>query len=212
MAGFADAQERFWRQLVMWLARKDDTDGQAVWVRLDSRRYQRGSRVDFSLGALDEQRRPLTTASFDVQVQQPDGTSLQLRTSKRGEKWVSHLTETATPGDYRVTVTATHAAEGQLLGTAQARFTVPDRDMELDQPAAEPTFLASLANITAKAGGRGLAPEELPKLLTELKSRTTEFEEEIRQQQTLWDTWPVLLILVILLGSEWFLRKHWGLV
>ncbi len=211
MEGFADAHRRFWRQLVLWLARKDDTDGQSVWVRLDGRRYQRGSRVDFSFGAFDEQREPLANAAFNVQVQQPDGTTTTLRTSKRGEKQIANFAETSAPGDYRVIVTATDAS-GQIFGTAQARFTVPDRDMELDQPAAEPTLLAALANITGDAGGQGLAPEELPDLLEQLKSRTSEFEEEIRQQRTLWSTWPVFLMLVGLLSGEWYLRKRWGLV
>ncbi len=215
MEGFADAHRRFWRQLVMWLARKDDTDGQSVWVRLDGRRYQRGSRVEFSLGAANEQREPLTNATFDVQVTGPsakglDSSKVAVRASQRGDKWVASFTETQTPGDYRVTVSASE--NGQLVGTAQARFTVPDRDMELDQPAAEPTLLASLADLTADAGGQGLAPEELPDLLEQLQSRTTEFEEEIHEQKSLWDTWPVLMGLVGLLGSEWFLRKRWGLV
>lgn len=210
MEGFVDAHQRFWRQLVMWLASKDDTDGQSVFVRLDGRRYQRGSRVNFSMGAFNEQREPLTNAKFDVQVEGPDGETYPLSSSRRGDKQVANFSETAKPGDYRVTVSATD--DGNLLGTAQARFTVPDRDMELDQPAAEPTLLASLADITADAGGQGLAPEEFPDLLEQLKSRTTEFEEEIRQQQSLWDTWPVFLGLVGLLGTEWFLRKQWGLV
>jgi len=216
MEGFAEAHHRLWRQLVMWLARKDDTDGQSVWVRLDGRRYQRGSRVDFSLGAFNEKREPLTTATFDVQVTGPlskesDGTTTKIRPSRRGEKLVAHFAKTATAGDYRVTVAATDTS-GQLIGTAQARFTVPDRDMELDQPAAEPTLLASLASLTGDAGGQGLAPEELPALLKQLQSRTTEFEVEIHQQQSLWDTWPVFLMLVGLLSGEWYLRKRWGLV
>lgn len=210
MEGFADAHRRFWRQLVLWLARKDDTEGQSVWVRLDGRRYQRGSRLEFSFGAYDEQREPLQSATFDVQVEGPDSKVTTLRTSRRGEKFVSSFDETAQPGDYRITVAAKE--KGQLLGTAEARFTVPDRDMELDQPAAEPTLLASLANITGDSGGQGLAPEELPELLKQLQSRTTEFEEEIRKERTLWDTWPVFLSLVGLLGTEWYMRKRWGLV
>jgi hypothetical protein len=72
--------------------------------------------------------------------------------------------------------------------------------------------MASLANLTAEAGGAGLAPEELPDLLKQLKNRTTEYEEEVSRKRTLWDTWPVLLTLVALLGGEWYLRKRWGLV
>lgn len=210
MEGFGDAQRRFWRQLVLWLARKDDTDGQAVWVRLDGRRYQRGSRVEFAFGATDAEREPLTDAVFDVQVQKPDGSQVAVRPTRRGEAFAGAFQEATEPGDYRVTVAATQ--DGELLGTAEARFTVPDRDMELDQPAAEPTLMASLANLTAEAGGAGLAPEELPELLEQLKSRTTEYEEEISRKRTLWDTWPVLLTLVGLLSGEWYLRKRWGLV
>ena len=114
------------------------------------------------------------------------------------------------PGDYKITASAT--AGQTLLGSAEARFIVPDREMELDQPAAEPTFMASLANITADAGGAGLAPEELPDLLEKLKDRAEEFEEEISTEQTLWDSWPMLLTLVGCLSGEWWLRKRWGMV
>jgi len=210
LGGFGDVQRRFWRQLVLWLVRKDDAAGQPVWVRLDGRRYQRGSRVEFALGARDDQSQPLADALFEVAVEQPDGTKIAVRPGRRGKNLVGSYSDTSQPGDYRVTVAATHG--GQSLGTAEARFTVPDRDMELDQPAAEPTLLASLANLTAEAGGAGLAPEELPELLEQLKSRTKEFEEEISEHRTLWDTWPMLLAAVGLLGTEWWLRKRWGLV
>ena len=210
MEGFGEAQRRFWRQLVMWLASKDASDGESVWVRLDGRRFQRGSRVEFSYGAFDEQREALMTAQFDVQVEQPDGTVVSLSGKRRGDNLVGNFDQTGASGDYRVTISA--SVDGQLLGTSQARFTVPDRDMELDQPAAEPTFLSALADLTGEAGGQGFAPEELPAVLEQLKSRTQEFEEEIHEQRTLWDTWPMFLMLVGLLGSEWYLRKRWGLV
>ncbi len=210
MEGFGEVHRRFWRQLVLWLARKDETLGQSVWVRLDGRRYQRGSRVEFSLGAFDDNHQPLPSATFDIAVQKPDGSTIPLHPSRRGEKIIGSFLETDQPGDYRVTITANDRTA--ILGSAQARFLVPDQDMELDQPAAEPTLMASLANLTAEAGGQGLAPEELPGLLAQLKSRTPEFEEEISKRRTLWDTWPLFLTLVGLLGGEWWLRKRWGLV
>jgi hypothetical protein len=89
---------------------------------------------------------------------------------------------------------------------------VTDQDVELDQPAAEPSLLASLANMTADSGGAGLAPEELPDLLERLKEKTAEFEEEVVETVTLWDRWPPMLVFVGLLSTEWYLRKKWGLV
>lgn len=210
MAGFGELQHRFWRQLVLWLSRKDDTGGEDVFVRLDQRRYQRGSRVEFAVGALDKNREPIADARFQVEVIRPDGTKLPVSVAKRGDTMVGGFEETTQPGDYTIVLTATSPTG--VLGTAEARFTVPDRDMELDQPAAEPTFMASLANLTADAGGAGLAPEELSDLLKRLKKRTKEFEEEISTEKSLWDSWPMMLTLVGCLSGEWYLRKRWGMV
>jgi hypothetical protein len=210
MEGFGELQKRFWRQLVLWLSRKDDTSGESVFVQLDQRRYQRGSRVEFAVGALDKNREPIPDAKFQVEVKKPDGTTATANVSRRGQEFVGSFEESTVPGDYQINVTAT--GQAGVLGTAEARFTVPDRDMELDQPAAEPTFMASLANLTADAGGAGLAPEELPDLLEKLKDRTEEFEEEIATEHSLWDSWPMLLTLVGCLSGEWYLRKRWGMV
>lgn len=210
MEGFEELQHRFWRQLVLWLSRKDDTGGENVFVRLDQRRYQRGSRVEFAVGAMDKNHAPIPDAKFQVEVVKPDGTKTPVTVTRRGDEIVGGFDESTLPGDYTIAVTAT-GPQG-VVGSADARFTVPDRDMELDQPAAEPTFMASLANLTADAGGAGLAPEELPDLLKRLKKRTKEFEEEISTEKSLWDSWPMMLTLMGCLSGEWYLRKRWGLV
>jgi uncharacterized membrane protein len=210
MEGFGDLHRRFWRQLVLWLAKKDETSGQRVWVKLDERRYQQGSRVDFTLGAENMQGEPLQDADFAVQVEKPDGTSETIHVNRRGDQSAGSFTGTTAPGDYRITVAARD--NGETVGNATARFSVTDQDVELDQPAAEPTLLANLANMTAAAGGAGLAPEELPYLLEKLKARASQFEEEIVETLTLWDRWPTMLAFVGLLSTEWFLRKRWGLV
>ncbi len=210
MKGFGELQHRFWRQLVLWLSRKDDTGGDAVFVRLDQRRYQRGSQIEFAVGALDKNREPVDGAQYQVEVTKPDGSKATVNVTRRGQEFVGSFDGSDQPGDYKIAASAT--AGQKMLGSAEARFIVPDRDMELDQPAAEPTFMASLANITADAGGAGLAPEELPDLLEKLKARAEEFEEEISTEKTLWDSWPMLLTLVGCLSGEWWLRKKWGMV
>jgi len=209
LGGRGDVHRRFWRQLVLWLARKDDTAGRRVWVRLDQRRYQQGARVNFSLGASNEQGEPIVTAEYEARVEKPDGTVESVRVVPGAENPTASFADTSAPGDYRVTVQASQG--GQPLGDAAARFSVSDQDIELDQPAAEPTFLSALARMTADAGGAGLAPEELPSVLDQLQNKTNEFEEEIIRRITLWDTWPTLLAFVGLLSTEWFLRKRWGM-
>jgi uncharacterized membrane protein len=210
MAGFADSHRRFWRQSVLWLAKKDEeTDGR-VWIRMAGRRAVRGTRVEFSVGAEDAQGQPITSATLDVAVQTPDGMTANVQPTKFGDNWLATFRDTAKAGDYRIVVTGKEG--GAVLGTAEARFLVPDHDLELDRPAAEPTLMAQLAEMTGPAGGAALAAEELPDLLKRLAEKPPDLKEEVIAKVTYWDTWPFFLLFVGLLGTEWFLRKRWGLV
>ena len=210
MSGFGEAHRRFWRQAVLWLAKKDEqTDGR-VWIRLAGRRVTRGTRVDFAMGAEDAQGAAIDAAQFEVAVKAPDGADAIVRPTKNEDEWSATFRETAKPGDYRITVTAKDGAN--VLGTAETRFLVPDQDLELDRPAAEPTLMAQLAEMTKPAGGAALAAEELPDLLKRLAEKPPELKEEVVAKITYWDTWPFFLIFVGLLGTEWYLRKRWGLV
>jgi hypothetical protein len=57
-----------------------------------------------------------------------------------------------------------------------------------------------------------LAPEELPDLVKQLRQTPPSYEIEIREKHTYWDSWPYFLCFVALVGTEWYLRKRWGLV
>ena len=152
MQGFSDAHRRFWRQCVLWLAKKDlQTEGR-VWIRLAGRRVVRGTRVDFVVGADNAQGEPIGSARFDVAVLTPDSRSVDARPTKNGTQSTSTFRETDKPGDYRIKVTARDG--DKELGTAEARFLVPNQDLELDRPAAEPSLMAQLAEMTAAAGGK----------------------------------------------------------
>jgi hypothetical protein len=210
MFGFGDAHRRFWRQSVLWLAKKDEQTEGRVWVRLGGRRVPRGTRVDFAVGAETAEHEPLETAQLAIKVDTPDGKSIDVPAIKSGDEWGGVFRETATAGDYRIRVTARNA--GNEHGTAEARFLVPRQDMELDRPAAEPTLMAQLAEMTQAAGGEAIAAEELPAFLKRLAAKPPELKEEILARTTYWDTWPFFLIFVGLLVVEWYLRKRWGLV
>jgi hypothetical protein len=210
MAGFGEAHRRFWRQCVLWLAKKDEQTEGRVWIRLASRRVIRGARVDFAVGAEDPQGKPIDSAAFDVAVETPNGRTIELRPSKRDENWGAVFRETARPGDYRIRVAAKDG--GETVGTAEARFVVPDQDLELDRPAAEPSLMAQLAEMTKASDGAALAAEELPDLLKRLAERPQDLKEQVLARSTYWDKWPFFLTFVGLLGVEWFLRKRWGLV
>ena len=71
--GFESAHKRFWRQIVLWLAHKDQEQEGNVWVRLDNTRFFPGNRVEFTAGADTPQNEPVPDAQFKAEIIKPDG-------------------------------------------------------------------------------------------------------------------------------------------
>ncbi len=205
--GHDAVHKRFWRQVVLWLARKEKSTEGRVEIQLAERRFAPAARVEFTAEAFSPEGDRLENAVFDAQVTLPDGSRKSLRLVPGRPQMLGSFFDTRSAGDYTLEVAATH--EGVSLGTARARFLVVKQDLELDQPAADPTMMANLASIT---GGESLAPEELSDLIERLKDRLPNLEIETETTQTLWDTWPFFALVIGLLATEWWLRKKWGLV
>lgn len=214
MQGHQTAHQRFWRQCVLWLAQRDDTDDDEVWVKLDQRRFNPGTRVEFTAGARDATRSPIPDASLSATLASPDGTQTEIRLTRDGDHWRGAVEETTAPGDYVITITASRSE--QQIGNARGEFLVYDQDVELSNPATNHGQLARLAAATKDAGGRLIAPEQLPALLTELRDQPPDMEIEVQTKWQLGDTafdgWLFFLAFTTLLGTEWFFRKKWGLV
>jgi hypothetical protein len=212
LKGQAASHKRFWRQSILWLARRDETQQSDVWVKLPQRRFQPGSNVTFTLGARSPEGDVIADAQFTTTLTGPDGKPQPLRVVPSGDHWSGAITAKQ-PGDYAIDVVATK--NGQTLGQTRAEFMVFDQDVELSNAAADHEHLARLAAITKDFGGRVVPPEELDALLKEIAS--TPPEMEVRQQKwrlgdSPFDAWTWLIAFAGLLGTEWWLRKRWGMV
>jgi hypothetical protein len=209
MHDYESAHKRFWRQIVLWLARKDQTQEGNVWIRLAQRRYAPSQRIEFSAGANAPTGEPIPDADYKAVLTTPDGKQKTLSLARQEEQMSGSLAErdTQQAGDYAIEVTATR--KGQPLGSVRARFLVFKQDLELDNASADADTMKSLAAMT---GGESLAPEELPQLIRDLSEKTEQLEVRQETKKTFWDTWLFFLTVVGLLGIEWYLRKRWGLV
>lgn len=212
--GRQSEHRRFWRQVILWLASREDLARHDVWVQLDQRRFNPGSPIPFTAGAKAPTGEPLTDVMLQAELVAPDGVRTPLPTSADDEQFTGRVDAIDQAGDYLLEVSASR--DGQTLGTARTSFQVLDRDVELSNPAADYDLLARLANQTKEAGGRPLAPEQLPELMDDLKHRRDDLEIEVDTKWTLGDTaldaWLMVLSIVGLLTGEWVLRKKWGLV
>ncbi len=210
MQGFDREHKRFWRQVVLWLAKKEESSEQSVWLHLVQRRYPPAAKIDFACGAQNTEGEAIAGAKFEAALVSADGTRRPIPLARQSQEMSGMLHDVVEPGDYSIVVTATK--DGAPLGEAKARFTVFEQDLEMENAAARPELMASLAKMTAASGGKVVAPEQLPELLQEIKNQPRAREVETETKYTPWDTSPFFLLVVGLLICEWYLRKRWGLV
>jgi hypothetical protein len=231
------AFERFWSQIITWLARQEEGNNQ-VWVKLDRRRLAVGAnqKLGFSVGADGKDGQPIRNARFTVKVQGPGGEIYDVNTATKLGDERGAFSQANAVGEYKVIVTATAPRPSPLapdplpLGTATARFMGFAEDVENQQPAAD---YKNLINLAAAGGGtfRIAGKEELLQYLQELRDRSGGPGWVKRE---VWPNWkmppasdaladqlgalfqslalPCLVLFVLCLGTEWFLRRWWGLV
>ncbi|MBL8817175.1 MAG: hypothetical protein JNL58_14195 [Planctomyces sp.] len=210
LKGFEEEHQRFWRQIIFWLTKKEiDTDS-LVWVNAEPRDLTPGQTSMLSFGARKQDGQPLPTAEFQVFVKTPSGERKSV-VSRRVDEAHSEADfgDTLESGDYWVDVIATN--EGNPVGPkAVTRFHVNARDPELDSPGADPGLLREIANAS---GGSLLSADELRQRLESwAEDGLPGIDVKRRERLSLWDNWFVLLAIVATMASEWGVRKKRGLV
>lgn len=214
-----DAHTRFWRQLLLYLAQQDETEG-SVWIKPDLRRINVGGKVGFAVGVRGKTGMDLPDGKFEIQAIGPDGKPLpdpiptaRDKESDRGTFW-----KTDQPGEYKLIVkgTAKDADGSTVSGESFARFLAFQDDTELLRPAADHDFLSRIAQT---GGGQAHLADELPKFLQDEGGKPlANAGPKIRyypdwRSKELGSFPPILLaVFVVLLALEWGLRRWWGMV
>lgn len=206
--GFEAEHQRFWQQVILWLAHKEFDSDKPLWTRVEPRNFNPRSKVPIEFGAQSENGVPIRDATCSVEVLTPSGERVNATPQRFGDHGLAEFTQTEEPGDYWVLVQGTH--NGQSLGLpASTRFVVDSRDLEMDNPAADPGMMAEIADIS---GGSVILPEEFGEFLTRLLDDGVSRDLKRYRRINLWDGWPPLLIFVVVISLEWTIRKLRGLV
>jgi uncharacterized membrane protein len=212
MHGKTEEFNRFWRQVILWLAFQDGKQIESVWIDLPQRRFQPRSLVRFTAHASDSTGGMIKDAQFTANLVAPNGAEspIQVDNTSRGQIDRESVAE---PGLYKIQLSGSR--NGHEIGQSVFEFVVVDRDKEKATPAADPEQLALFAAATQQNGGRVIQPEELSQLLDDLRNNppeTIEVPLKWRLGETAVDAAAFLLLFVGLLTAEWLLRKKWGLV
>lgn len=216
MDGQQELHKRFWRQMILWLAKLDGLSDDNVWIDLPQRRFSPGTTVSFATGAKTATGEAIENANIDATLIRPNGERVSISTFAEGgfESGTLEKETTSGPGTYTIEVSASDGTT--LLGTSRAEFIVFDEDREQSNPAADPELLASMASQTKSWGGQMIRPEELGEKLDQLQDLPLELIIEVPQKWeiggTLGDALAFIFFFAGLLGIEWLLRKKWAMV
>ena len=220
--GQLEAHQKFWRQSILWLARRDKQQANSVFINLPQRRIDAKRKLAFQTGLTDELGDVIVDAKLRATLTKPGGDSETIQLAQGDVEDANQIAnamsglivDTEEPGDYRIAVDALDGE--QVIASAAKEFVVEKKDFELGDPAANPGLLDTLSRITERAGGKSIAPEQLSQLLDDIKASppVSEIETQSKWQlgDTACDSWTYFGLLVLLLTLEWFFRKKWGLV
>lgn len=202
-----EIQEKFWRQLVRWLAVGSKEN---VSITLDRDIYAKGEPVILRATVLGTKLEAINDATVKARFQDPFG-----NTEEIDMPWI--LTqdgvyqcryETREHGDHKVSV---HVEIPSLkpidIDTA---FSVTQPYQEFNNAGLNEILLRQMAEAT---GGKYYKETDCASLTTEIKKllQNRERTGTYLEEKDVWDAPAFFVTLLILLGVEWSLRRRSGL-
>jgi uncharacterized membrane protein len=197
---------RLWENAIRWLIQ--DPDLRNLHVDTDAVEYVPGAPVRVNLRLLGRDYQPLPggTIALRWQLGADPATAVPVGASEitvGDDGTGSFDLHGLVPGAYRVEATAMVAGKEVA---ANDIFLVRDATAELDEPTGD---LGRLATIAAGSGGRALATaDSLPADLAFDPPRVVRVDR--RADVELWSRPLLIVLLLLLLGSEWLLRQRSG--
>ena len=201
---------RFWAQAIRWMA--TNTDANRLYLTTDASTYAIGDTVAVTARVYSETYQPQAGATIQIQVTPPEGATFELSTRAEAIDGTADNAgtynaqfEVLQMGTYHIR--AIGIAGNTTLGEEKIDIYVHPQLAELAAPQLNENLLKQLATQT---GGTYFAitdAESLPANIEIVQNPVF-----VDAERELW-THPLILMTVVgLLGTEWFLRKRMGLI
>ncbi|MED5377076.1 MAG: hypothetical protein VYC24_03230 [Acidobacteriota bacterium] len=195
--------ELFWRRLLRWLV--DGVPDQVVAsVRRDH--VEPGEPIELLTEVVDGTYLSMNNSQVIAEMTSPSGDFVEIPldwTTEHDGEYKGHITPTE-EGLYRIRVEATN--NDNLVGTDMAYFFASASDDEFFDSAMRAPLLRRIADETSGQFYTVDTVESLPEDIAYTGAGVTIVEE-----LELWDMPILLLLLIVLVGSEWGYRRIRGL-
>jgi len=198
---------RYWGQAVRRLARGRLADNrQGIQLNADRSKYKSGEPVQLQVRYRRPSQSPDDQGNIVVELQGATGSrqevALRQRTYHRGlyEAELHNLT----PDRYE----ARYYAENDNAATQVTRFEMQQPSRELARIAVDKHSLQAAAELS---GGRVVSLESAVELFEDLPA-PLQTKSDLLPTQNLWNNHIVILFFVLILTTEWLLRRRFGML
>lgn len=199
--------EEFWTQLIQWMASYSEfLPGQDFSLRLPANRGLLGIPVAATLSYRGSQPVPQPM----LRIISPSGIANMIQPAVLSDPsgrplWRASFTPDA-PGEWEIVLVDPRE---KAAPTPEVTFSVPHPPQEADDLSPNPDFLKSISTAT---GGKALSPTDFSNFLSsEMVSKPPANRESGAVWQPAWNHAWLALLIAVLLGAEWFLRRRQGL-
>lgn len=229
--------DAYWVQVARLLCRGDRlSDDRRVVLRTDRRVYSYGSPLTAQVEVndpdlLSQQRETVAISVTRTDAETADAVSPakpksanSLSPMEAGTNRTSALAERielnrvsvegglyegsfipSSPGSYTLEVEDIPLGTGPSTATASVRVNRPD--LEGRKPEAD---YATLERMAEQTGGKVLSWDKIEEELASIPDRSVQIPDDVTEP--LWDSRIVLVLFVLMISTEWVLRKWYGLV
>lgn len=191
---------------VKWL--KSYEEQKQVSIKTSKKLYALGEPVEFSAEVYDASYNPVTDAEVKIKIKNGDNTD-EIILNSLGSGLYEGTYQTTRTGDF--TFSGTASRNNKQLGSDGGSFNIGEVDIEQLNPKMDYEFLSSLAENT---GGTFFNYTDMNELYPVLKKiqQSASGEKTSISEIRLWSSEWLLIIVIILLGIEWFIRKQSGML
>jgi uncharacterized membrane protein len=197
------SHERFWRQLLRWLAAESPPQ---VELALDHDSYSVGEQVQVRVSVSDKAYSSINDATVWLKITDAAGgvQDMQLEWAIDEEGIYTGAFVVEQDGMYNLE--ATSATPSREFGKAPASFLVTESNVEYKNPGMDATLLARIAK---ESGGKFYPINNADRLEDDLAHIPNEYS--IKVEHEIWDVPLVLLLLISLFSLEWLIRRRRGM-
>jgi hypothetical protein len=212
---------RFWGQLARWAAADKLLEGGTSQVRYGTPRamYQTGQEIDVLMRLSEEipaelPKGPARARIFREGAKNDTVAVVELARREGQPRVLQGKVRDLPDGQYRMELDVPELADRLQPPTAPGAIKPRAAEFQISPPDSRELLELTtdwdlLNDLAEKSGGKVYAPEDAGQLLDLLTSQAQTRIE--RNEHHLWEWWPTLAVVLVLLTGEWMIRKWVGL-